>query len=100
MSTNTINITMEEVRSIAGTIEGLNTELTDNLNAIKNHLTKLEDTWQSDAATTIVSKMRGMETTFSEYESVVADYVEFLRNTATAYETAESSINTYASDFA
>ena len=99
MSVNGINISLGEVQKTAGTIRELNNSLNMRLGEIKKEMNALNSTWQSDGASTIISKFNNLEGKFEEYRKVIDSYAKFLDSTAEAYNTVETSINNNASAF-
>ncbi|MDQ0194707.1 pore-forming ESAT-6 family protein [Paenibacillus wynnii] len=99
MSTEGINISLPEVSNTAGTLRSINESLSARLQEIKNEMNGLAATWQSEASNTIREKFKGMEPRFEEYKNVITSYATFLDNTVKGYESAESSINSNASQF-
>lgn len=99
MAVEGISISLAEVNAIAGTIRTLNTSLKTDLDNIKAQINGLADSWQSDSATTLQSKINGMQVHFEEYQKVIESYAKFLENTVTTYQQTEGSINSNAGAF-
>lgn len=99
MAVEGISISLAEVSATANTIRTLNTTLGTNLAGIKTEINNLSSTWQSDSATTLQSKINGMQTHFDEYQKVIDAYAKFLDDTVETYQTTETSVNSNASSF-
>lgn len=99
MAADGINISLNEVSATAGTIRSLNQKLSQDLAQIKTEINNLANSWQSDASTTIQSKINGMQTQFDEYQKVIESYAKFLDDTVQTYQQTESSVNSNASVF-
>ena len=99
MAVDGINISLNEVSATAGTIRSLNQKLSQDLAQIKTEINNLANSWQSDASTTIQSKINGMQTQFDEYQKVIESYAKFLNDTVQSYQQTESSVNSNASVF-
>ena len=76
MAVEGISISLAEVNATAGTIRTLNTSLKTDLDNIKAQINGLADSWQSDSATTIQSKINGMQVHFEEYQKVIESYAK------------------------
>lgn len=96
---DSIQISIDKVKDIAGTIRNCNRELTDRISEISNQMNGLVDTWQSEAATTILAKFNDLKPSFEDYEKVIEAYAEFLVQTADSYDETETAINNNASQF-
>ena len=94
-----INISLAEVTSTATSIRSINLILEDRLNQIKTQMNNLASTWQSDAANTIIGNFNSLAPKFENYKTVVDSYAKFLDATVTAYDSAETAINSNASAF-
>lgn len=99
MATDGINISLNEVSATAGTIRNLNTTLSQDLANIKTEINNLSNDWQSDASTTIQSKINGMQAHFDEYQKVIESYAKFLDDTVEEFRTTETAVNSNASSF-
>ncbi|MBD8973628.1 MAG: WXG100 family type VII secretion target [Clostridiales bacterium] len=99
MAVEGISISLAEVNATAGTIRTLNTSLKTDLDNIKAQINGLTESWQSDSATTIQSKIDGMQVHFEEYQKVIESYAKFLEDTVTAYQQTEGTINSNAGAF-
>ncbi len=99
MAVEGIDISLAEVNATAGTIRSLNATLKTDLDNIKAEVNGLAESWQDDGATTIQSKINGMQTQFEEYQKVIESYAKFLEDTVTEYQKTQSSVNTNAGAF-
>lgn len=98
---STIDISLDQVRMTAERIEKHNTNLKNTLESIQRRMESFEKerTWESDAASTLNGKVKGLTPRFDEYNQVVTSYVKFLREVARVYDEAETTINSNASQF-
>lgn len=94
-----INISLEEVSATANKISQVNIQLTETLGEVSTAINNLESTWQSEAGTTIRSKINGMRPIFENYKDVIDSYVQFLNQTVQAYTETENAINANANAF-
>lgn len=94
-----IFVTPEELRNTSTSIEKINEDLTATLEKISNEVANLENTWESRGGDEIRSAMFAFKPKFEEYKEIIADYCKFLNDSATTYETTESTIATNASQF-
>ncbi len=94
-----IQITLGELTSIASNIRQLNANLTTCLEECKNQMNALSADWESESSETIRTNFNNHATHFEEYRAVIDSYAKFLDDTVTAYESAETSINSNASEF-
>lgn len=92
INTSTLVATADRVKNIN---DSLDTKLAD----INKKMNDLENDWLSDAATDIRTAMNALKPRFARYKSIVESYEKFLRNTAQAYESTESAVQTNASAF-
>lgn len=99
MSVEGIKISLGEVSKTANTIRSLNQSLDVRLSQIQTEVVQLGNTWQSEASTTIISKMKSMSAQFAEYKKTIDNYGKFLDDTVTLYGGTETSINNNANAF-
>ncbi len=96
---DSIQIDLDEVREKATVIKSCNDDLTDRLEEITRSMEGLVDSWESEAATTIFEKFKGLKPVFEDYEKVVEAYAQFLMDTAETYDQTDSAISSNASQF-
>lgn len=94
-----ISIGLSEVSATANKISQINIQLTETLGKVSTTINNLESTWQSEAGTTIRSKMNGLRPIFENYKDVIDSYVNFLNQTVQTYTETENTINANASAF-
>ena len=99
MAIDGIQITLGELTQVSGNIRTLNSSLTTCLEEIKAQMNALANDWSSESSETIRSKFNAHAAHFEEYRTVIDSYAKFLDNTVTAYDTAETSINSNANSF-
>lgn len=99
MSTEGINISLDQVLETARTIKTLNNQLSVRLDEIKKEMNSLQSTWQSEASNTIITNFNKLESKFQDYKNVIDSYGTFLESTVDSYTQTESSINNNASAF-
>ncbi len=95
-----INISINEVKSIAGEIRRLNDNLSNQLREIMNDMNSLEASWQSQASLTVREGVKAMEPKLANYTQIVESYAAFLdRTVADQYSSLEQRINNEAQQF-
>lgn len=99
MAIEGINISLDQVRTTAGSIDSINNDLYSKLQDVKKQMDGLAQSWTSDGSNTIRARFDALQPKFEEYKGVVASYVKFLHNTADTYDQTESNINNNASAF-
>ena len=99
MSTEGINISLDQVLETARTIKTLNNQLAARLDEIKKEMNSLQSTWQSEASNTKITNFNKLESKFQDYKNVIDSYGTFLESTVDSYTQTESSINNNASAF-
>lgn len=63
------------------------------LGNIKNEITNLNDTWQSNSAEQMIGYINGvMTTTFEKYKKVVEEYGKYLKEASERYSETEGSL--------
>lgn len=99
MAIEGIQITLGQLTQVAGNIRSLNSNLTACLEEIKAQMNNLSESWASESSETIRANFNKHATHFEEYRQVIDSYAKFLDSTVSAYETAETAINSNASSF-
>ncbi len=95
-----INVSTQELRTLAGHIRTRKTTLRTKLDDIKKQMENLNQTWTSEASTEILRSMRNTEEKFfDEYDGVIESYANFLVTAAEQYEETESTAKKNASEF-
>jgi len=96
-----INISIDEVRQIATSIESLNKKLDENLRDIQKSMKNMESSWKSKAASNIQGKFDSLANKyFDKYKNVIDEYVKFLRTQVSeGYENTENQISSNADKF-
>ena len=92
-------INFGNVESYAGTIDNRNAALLEKLHEIQRLITSLEGDWESNSASEIRGKIRGMEPRFEQYHDVVENYAKLLRNAVAEYKTTEQTNTSNAQEF-
>lgn len=71
----------------------------DILGDIKKEIVALNDTWESNSATQMISYINGVMTNaFTRYKTVVAEYGQFLNDAATQYSSTEDALTQAANN--
>lgn len=91
-----IHIALEEVRETAGEIQRLSTEMDNSLQAIKQEMDALQNTWISEGASEIQERFQTFARRFAQQKEEIDSYVRFLYMTASSYDALESSIKNNA----
>jgi WXG100 family type VII secretion target len=99
MAIEGIKISLAEVSKSASVIRSLNTNLSQRLEEIKSQINGLSNSWQSDAASTLLENFNKLAPRFEDYAAVVDAYARFLDNTVTAYNSTEQIVLNNASAF-
>ncbi|MCL1791728.1 MAG: WXG100 family type VII secretion target [Peptococcaceae bacterium] len=88
---NGLELNTTQVDSIAGEIETLNNRLRDTLNESQEKMAALSAAWEGEAADETLEGYKAFANQyFEEYESMITEYVRFLRDdVADAYEGVE-----------
>ena len=94
-----INISLPEVENISKEISTINQRLTSTLEDIQSKMDSLNSTWQSEAASTLSTKVKGLTPRIEEYQKVINAYSLFLQETVKIYGEAETQINNNAQTF-
>ena len=95
---DSIQISTQELRDAATKISDLNKKLNEDLTSINSSMNDLESTYQSDASTEIRKRMNAMKPTFEKYNTIIAEYVTFLNQTAQNYESTEETVEKNANE--
>lgn len=92
MAGNSIRVNTDQVLQIAGNLERLNNQLTDELNNSKITIDQLANIWEGEAAQATISSFDEFAGKyFQNYENIIAQYVKFLRdNVAQGYFDTEN----------
>lgn len=81
MAGNSIRVNTDQVAQIASNIEGLNKKLTEELTNSKATIDQLSNVWEGEAAQATISSFDEFAAKyFQNYEDVITQYVQFLRN--------------------
>ncbi len=97
----TIQISTDQVESIASSMESLNNKLYDTLQESRTTIRSLSSTWTGEGATATINAYNTFaETYFQTYYDVIKAYVTFLRQSVSAdYQTTETNIVSLADAF-
>ncbi len=96
---DSIKISTQVLVDTATKVREINKNLDDKLAEINRNMNSLESSWKSDAATDIRAAMNALKPRFEQYKQVVESYAKFLNNTASNYDTTESTVQNNASAF-
>ncbi|GKU77586.1 pore-forming ESAT-6 family protein [Paenibacillus sp. L3-i20] len=99
MSIAGIDITLQRVSDAATSINNTNKSLNDSLKEVKKEMDSLNQSWQSEAATTISGKFKALEPAFENHFQVIAAYTAFLNKTVELYTEVETKNNSNAGMF-
>ncbi len=81
MAGNSIRVNTDQVAQIATNIENLNKRLTEELTNSKNTVDQLANIWEGEAAQATISSFDEFAAKyFQNYEDIITQYVQFLRN--------------------
>lgn len=83
----------------ANKINDDNKKLLEYLNDISGRIDSLQETYQSNASTTIREKIIGMKPKFEMYYNLVDSYARFVRASGEAWRNTEQVNADIASDF-
>lgn len=96
---DSIKISTQVLVDTATKVREINKNLDDKLAEINSNMNSLQSSWKSDAATDIRAAMNALKPRFEQYKQVVESYAKFLNNTASNYDTTESTVQNNASAF-
>ena len=96
---DSIKISTQVLVDTATKVREINKNLDDKLAEINRNMNSLESSWKSDAATDIRAAMNALKPRFEQYKQVVESYAKFLNNTASNYDTTESTVQNKESAF-
>ncbi|GFN30951.1 pore-forming ESAT-6 family protein [Paenibacillus xylaniclasticus] len=99
MATTGIDISTSELQSTAQKIKATNENLMKRLEDIKTQMNSLSNSWESDAAKTIVQNFNALYKRTDDYKNVIESYWKFLELTAKQYEEVETALNNNANAF-
>jgi len=99
MNVEGISISLEEVKSSAGTIRTINNGLDAKLAEVKKAMNDMSNSWKSPAGETIKAKFTALEPKFQEYKEIIESYAKFLDTTVDSYQATENAVNNNASAF-
>ena len=96
-----IKVNTEQVEQIAGTIESLNSQLSDSLQNGQNTISNLQNTWEGQASEATIGAFNEFAQKYiKEYYDVIDQYVKFLReNVAAGYFQTETANTNLADAF-
>ncbi|RJX39133.1 WXG100 family type VII secretion target [Paenibacillus pinisoli] len=94
-----IDISFAEVSRTAESIRTINGSLKDKLNEVKTQMNNLNNSWQSEAGTTIRNNFNKFSAKFDEHFEVIQAYSKFLDHTVSEYTANETRINNNADKF-
>lgn len=81
MAGNNITVNTDQVTQIADSLESLNKRLTQELTDSKATIDALANIWQGEAAQETISSFDEFAAKyFQNYEDIIMQYVQFLRN--------------------
>ena len=95
MAGNSIRVNTDQVAQIASNLENLNKRLRAELDNSKATVKQLSNIWEGEAAEKTISSFDEFSAKyFQNYEDVIAQYVQFLRNNVEAgyFETETANI--------
>ena len=96
MAGNSIRVNTDQVAQIASNLETQNKRLTEELQNSKQTIDNLANIWEGEAAQNTISSFDEFAAKyFQNYENVITQYVQFLRQNVEAgyFETETANIN-------
>lgn len=93
---DSVKIVSQEVSDMASQLQGFNTQLRECLESITVKMRQLNSFWDSPAGMALQNRYLDLLPVFERYEQVVEQYVSFLRQSAQAYQDAESMLKQQA----
>lgn len=98
---NSIKVNTDQVGQIASTIERLNKRLREELENGKSAIDSLKNVWTGEASDATISAFSEFAAKyFQDYESIIAQYVSFLRtNVEQGYFDTETTNVALADNF-
>lgn len=99
MAVEGIDIDLQYVGDMAVNIRKINTEISEELKAISNEMSRLESIWSSPAQKALNAKFNSFEERKDKFYHDLAAYADFLTETAKEYGYTETQINKNAESF-
>ena len=89
-----LKVDVEQVVNTANRIKKLNTEMKDGFSSVQDAIKKLDDTWESSAATNAMTKFNAIKNSYCEARYTVVDnFVAFLHQQVGQGYTQTENVN-------
>ncbi len=79
------------MREKAAVLKEIGTKITTLGNEMKAEITRLETTWEGDAAELLVARFNELNNAFESRQQTINNYANFLNNAADNYQAVETS---------
>ena len=89
---NVIKVTPEELTQVSNNLEQLTDSYQNVVNTINTTVNDLTQTWGGEAQASYATQINGFQDDFKELYVLLNQYSTYLRNTASKYSEAETSI--------
>lgn len=96
MSARNILVTPEQLETAAGQIESLASDYQSQYNAMYSKTDALASTWQGEDNQAFVDQIAGFKDDFNKMYTLMNQYAEFLRKSASAYRETQQQVVTQA----
>lgn len=94
-----IKVNWDELKAKGEAMVSESQTMYDILGDIKKEIVALNETWESNAATQMISYINGvMSNAFTRYKEVVKEYGEFLNTASAQYSATESELTKTANN--
>ena len=88
----TIKVTTGKLSAAAQQMRSINQQLSLDLDTIKNQITSLNGSWESDSSRSVRAKILEKETLFARYKQTIDEYANKLDEIAANYVQTESAL--------
>ena len=91
---NGVKVSIAEMKSTKTSLSNDNSDIMTELNKVDKSMDDLKGTevWSSEGATAIQSKFDQLYPKFKELNTAVEEYVTYLENTISKYDTTETAV--------
>lgn len=87
-----IQISSQEVFQYSAQLKGMNTQVQQIFEEIKNKVQQLESVWQSPTANKLMEQFHSLDPVFRSYVQSLDQYAQYLQQTAQAYQENEQML--------
>ena len=88
-----IQISSQEVFQYSAQLKGMNTQVQQIFEEIKNKVQQLESIWQSPTSNKLMEQFHSLDSVFRSYVQSLDQYAQYLQQTAQAYQENEQMLS-------